>query len=136
MGDIGDGYPNGTVYVSNFTGKFTNIKKIDDYTYEMELEECTTANTIGTEEIEDGIRYVYSEPYGISGGETFYLYLPGKPISELSEGFIGWAYGVIGDISNDSEIHLVFIGLDLERIWDIFMHQRNPMREMLVIRRR
>ncbi|MCR5543468.1 MAG: zinc ribbon domain-containing protein [Eubacterium sp.] len=104
MGDIGDGYPNGTVYVSNFTGKFTNIKKIDDYTYEMELEECTTANTIGTEEIEDGIRYVYSEPYGISGGETFYLYLPGKPISELSEGFIGWAYGVIGDISNDSEM--------------------------------
>ena len=70
----------------------------------MKLDECNTANTVGTEEIIDEIRYVYSEPYGISGGDTFYLYLPGKPVSELSDDFIGWAYGVIGDISNDSTL--------------------------------
>lgn len=101
MGDTGDGYPNGTVYVSNFDGKFKNITKIDDYTYKMELDYYNTEKNPGTDEILDEIRYVYSEPYGIEGGKTFYLYLPGKPTSELSEDFIGWGRGVVGDISAD-----------------------------------
>ncbi|SNU06729.1 zinc-ribbon domain-containing protein [Lachnospiraceae bacterium] len=104
MGDTGDDYPNGTIYVSTFTGKFKNIKQIDEYTYEMELESYKTDKSPETVEINDGIRYVYSEPYGISGGETFYMYLPGKPISELSEEFLSWSYGIIGKIENDKEL--------------------------------
>lgn len=37
MGDRGDEYPNGTVYISNFSGKFTIPKQIDEYTYSMRL---------------------------------------------------------------------------------------------------
>ena len=104
MGETGDDYPNGTIYVSNFSGKFKNIQKIDDYTYKMELDYYDTDNEPGTDEIREDIHYVYSEPYGISGGKVFYLYLPGKPVSELNKEFIGWSYGVIGDISNDSTL--------------------------------
>ena len=105
MGDSGDGYPNGSIYVSNFTGSFKNITKIDDYTYKMELDHYDTANPVGTEEIQDDIRYVYSEPYGVEGGNVFYLYLPGKPISELTEEFISWSYGVKGqDLSKNKTL--------------------------------
>ena len=104
MGDTGPGYPNGSVYVSNATGKFKNITKIDEYTYKMELDYYETEQEVDTEEIKDEIRYVYAEPYGIEGGNVFYLYLPGKPISELSEGFLSWSYGVIGDISGESTL--------------------------------
>jgi hypothetical protein len=104
MGDTGPGYPNGSVYVSNATGKFKNITKIDEYTYKMELDYYETEQEVDSEEIKDEIRYVYAEPYGIEGGNVFYLYLPGKPISELSEGFLSWSYGVIGDISGESTL--------------------------------
>ena len=104
MGDIGEGYPNGTVYFCNFSGQFKNITKIDDYTYKMELDSYDMENEAGTEEIKDEMKYVYSAAYGIDGGKTFYLYLPGKPVSELTEGFISWSYGVVGDISSSQTL--------------------------------
>ena len=104
MGDTGDGYPGGTRYYSDFEGKFKNITKIDDNTYKMELDYYTTKQTVGTEEIYEDVLYKYSEPYGVYGGKVFYFYLPDKPVSELSEGFIGWSYGTIGDISNKSKL--------------------------------
>jgi hypothetical protein len=61
-------------------------------------------NEVGTEEIKDEMKYVYSAAYGIDGGKTFYLYLPGKPVSELTEGFISWSYGVVGDISQSKTL--------------------------------
>ena len=48
------------------------------FTYKMELDYYNTEKNPGTDEILDEIRYVYSEPYGIEGGKTFYLYLPGN----------------------------------------------------------
>ena len=38
MGDRGENYPNGTVYLCNFSGKFTDITQVNDYTYSMTLE--------------------------------------------------------------------------------------------------
>ena len=37
MGDIGKGYPYGSMYVCEFTGKFKNLKKINKYTYSVKL---------------------------------------------------------------------------------------------------
>lgn len=104
MGDIGEGYPNGIIYFCNFSGQFKNITKVDDYTYKMELDSYDMENEVGTEEIKDEMKYVYSAAYGIDGGKTFYLYLPGKPVSELTEGFISWSYGVVGDISQSETL--------------------------------
>ena len=33
MGDIGEGYPNGSVYICEFSGKFTEPKKENNFTY-------------------------------------------------------------------------------------------------------
>ncbi|MCR5213367.1 MAG: zinc ribbon domain-containing protein [Eubacterium sp.] len=104
MGITGDGYPNGTIYYSNFDGIFKNISQVDDYTYKMELDYYNTDQIVGTDELYEDFLYIYTEPYGIEGGSTFYLYLPGKPISELSEDALSWAYGVVGDISGGEKL--------------------------------
>ena len=98
-GESGDGY-DATVYWCDFEGQFKNITKIDDYTYRMELDYYTTEKPVDTEEMVDNqghnIRYIYTEPYGIANGNTFYFYLPGKPISELDDAFLSWGYGSVG----------------------------------------
>lgn len=90
MGDNGTDYPKGTVYTSVFTGKFGNIQKVDDCTYTMELVELNLEKTDGEEWIEDGIRYVATQPYGLDGSETFTLYTPDKETADFSEEFISW----------------------------------------------
>lgn len=90
MGDTGDGYPNGSCYISDFTGKFVITDKIDDWTYRMKLEDISMKEPTWTERIEDGIRYIAAVPYGITGGEEFLLYLPGKPTSDLTEDGRRW----------------------------------------------
>ncbi|SEP78629.1 hypothetical protein SAMN02910369_00631 [Lachnospiraceae bacterium NE2001] len=104
MGDSGPDYPNGSVYVCNFSGRFTDIEMVDDHTYKMKLESYTTEESDEPQTIEDGVRYVYANPYGITEGKTFYFYTPGKWIYELPEEFISWSNGVVGDISKDTTL--------------------------------
>ncbi len=97
MGGIGEGYPNGTRYICNFSGSFTDMKQIDEYTWSMKLDDLEMENTPGEEWIEDGIKHIAAEPYGIEGGETFYLYLPGIPIDSLPEEYLSWGIGMFED---------------------------------------
>ena len=90
MGDQGENYPNGTVYICNFEGKFTAPEKITDYIYTMELEYLTAEEPAGSVYYENGIRYVLSEPCGMENADTFYIYLPGADITELPEAFLSW----------------------------------------------
>ena len=90
LGITGEGYKNGTVYICNFSGKFKDVEKIDDYTYSIKLDYLETEGTQGEEYIEDEIRYIYSEPYGMSRSEEFQLFLPGKPLDDMPEDFISW----------------------------------------------
>lgn len=64
-------YPNGTVYVCNFSGQFKDIKKVNDYTYSMTLDSVKVAED--EEKIEDGIRYKAGEPSGMDqwNGDLF-----------------------------------------------------------------
>ena len=90
MGDTGDGYPNGTVYESDFSGRFEIANIINDHSVTLRLAECGTSEQVGKEWIDNQVRYVASEPYGIEGGEEFILYLPGTPMSELTEDGRRW----------------------------------------------
>ena len=99
MGDSGDSYPNGTIYVCNFSGKFTTPEKIDEYTYSMRIESIDLENEPGEKIYEDDLRYVYSEPYGLDNAEEILLYLPGAKVADLPEGFLSWTY-----VYFDSEI--------------------------------
>ena len=96
MGEAGEGYPMGTVYICNFSGKFEDIQQIDAYSYKMTLTQITTEHTAGEEWIEGEIRYVASDPYGLADpfGEQecreFIFYLPQTPIDQVSEDFLSW----------------------------------------------
>lgn len=109
MGDTGDGYPGGTIYLCDFTGSFTETEKIDNYTYSFQLESLDMAREPEDEEIKEQVRYVYSIPYGMDNGEEFLLYLPGKPLQELPEEFRSW----VGyyDLSGTSDTELPFYGV-------------------------
>ena len=90
MGETGDKYPNGTVYMCDFSGEFTEVKKIDKYSYSMKLGNIKPDKEPETEELKDNIRYIYAEPYGLEDGEEFILYLPETPTEGLSEEFLSW----------------------------------------------
>lgn len=90
MGDMGDDYPSGTAYICNFSGRFDRFAQMDDHSWSMTLAEIQTERTAGEEWIADTVRYVASEPYGLTGGTEFVLYLPDTPAAGLSEGFLSW----------------------------------------------
>ena len=89
MGSTGAGYPNGTRYISEFKGQFSEPEKVNEYTYKMTIEQLEYANEVGSDEI----LYSYSDAYGIAGAEEILIYLPGTPISELPEDYMMWARG-------------------------------------------
>ena len=93
MGDVGEDYPNGTVFICNFSGKFSNPKQIDKYTYSMKLDRLETDGNLGDSYIKDGTMYINSEPYGFDDADEFIIYAPGMKISELPEGFVFWLNG-------------------------------------------
>lgn len=90
MGAISDEHPNGVVYTSVFSGVFENIRQVNDYTYAMTLNALATQKSEGESWIEDGIHYIASAPYGLTGGTEFTLYLPQTPITDVSEFFLSW----------------------------------------------
>ena len=64
MGETGEGYEeNGTLYLSEFTGKFGEAKEREPFIYEVSIEEINYKNTPETEKIEDGTKYIYAEAY-------------------------------------------------------------------------
>lgn len=106
MGDTGEGYPNGIVYSSTFEGKFTTPVRMNDYTYSMTIEYINLEEEAGSEEIVDGIKFIYWEPYGLEDAKEIYIYTPKAPIKELPEGFMSWVKYQV----NDAE-YLPFYGL-------------------------
>ena len=89
MGDAGEGYPNGTLYYSEFSGSFTEPERVDGWTYRFQIEEINYPLGFG-DEIKDGIHYCYTTAYGLDGAEDLYLYLPGKRTAELPEEYLSW----------------------------------------------
>lgn len=90
MGETGEGYPEGSVYCSNFTGKFSQPVMVNAYTYSITLEELIYRRQPGTKEIIDNTMYYYTDAYGLYGAKEFLIYLPGSPLKELPESFLTW----------------------------------------------
>lgn len=108
MGDIGEAYPNGTYYVSEFSGRFEAADKEDDHTWMLEIAELTYAKPFG-EEVKDGVRYVYTEAHGVAGAEGLLLFEPGAPMAQLPEFYLNW----VGyyDLTQIADMELPFWGL-------------------------
>ena len=96
LGSVGEGYSNGTNYICDFSGEFTNIVKVSEYTYSLTLDTISFEGEIGTEYIENQTRYVYTAPVGLTGtdGKTpakkFMLYMPGASLKSLPKDFLTW----------------------------------------------
>ncbi len=90
MGDVGEGYPSGTVYYCNFSGKFSTPIKVNDYTYKMKLATFAVADVEGYEYIQNEIRYIASGPYGFDWFNEYYIYLPGIPSSMMPHSVSEW----------------------------------------------
>ncbi len=97
MGGGGDGY-DASEFECEFTGKFGNVTKINDYTISTELLEITIKDypeNEWIEEVQDGIKvkHFVSTPYGLDdGAKTYYLYLPSTPVEGLDETFLTWVF--------------------------------------------
>ncbi len=92
MGDIGEGYPNGTIYVCAFTGQMTLLEQVDEHSWKVRVDQLTVDEEPEKETIDDGIRFVTAEPYGLSEGDEMLLYQPGTSIDVLSEDMQMWAH--------------------------------------------
>ena len=92
LGDLGAEYPNGTVYIRDFSGKFTMPVKVDEYIYSMNLEALNVEGTTGTVYYENGTRYIVSEPYGFENADEFLIYLPGCSLEKTAEDFLMWSF--------------------------------------------
>lgn len=90
MGDTGEDYPNGIQYRCDFHGKFTEPVAKNNYTYQFEIDSIQYDRELGTEEITDGVKYIYSEAYGLEKAEEIYLYLPNAPVAELPQEYRDW----------------------------------------------
>lgn len=83
-------YPNGTTHICKFMGKFGEITKLNDYSCSMRLEELVCETEADTEWIEDGVRYIGTDAYGLAEGEEFIFYMPFAPAAALDEEFLNW----------------------------------------------
>lgn len=90
MGTTGEGYPDGTVYLCNFSGKFAPVQKVNDYTYKTKLEKLESKEKEGKEELADGMKFVYSTPYGLAEAEDIYIYTKGAPADKLPQEYQDW----------------------------------------------
>lgn len=106
MGVTGEGYENGTLYYSDFSGHFTDLTKVNDYCYEMTLADISYKDEVGTEDILDGTHYVYLDAYGLTGTDRFLVYLPGTPVSEFSEDVYWWL-----SMANESDTELTMMSI-------------------------
>lgn len=112
LGDLDEtSYPNGTIYLNEFSGKFGELEKMSDYIYKTTLDEISYDHEIDTEEIDEseGVRYVYAEGYGLEDAKDIYFYMPGCPVEDLPEDYIGWmrSKGALGE----DDTTLPFMGL-------------------------
>ena len=90
MGETADEYPNGTVYFCSFHGKMSLAGRVDENTWKIHIDSLETDKA--EELIEDDIRYVPAEAYGLSAGDDMLLYGPGTPVSAFSEEMLMWTH--------------------------------------------
>lgn len=87
-GDNGQGYSNGTGYITGITGVFSEVEKVNSYSYRMVADKIRKTQEAGDTYLSGDARYVVEEGTGITEGSEFYLFLPGTPRSELPQGLI------------------------------------------------
>ena len=80
------------MYYCDFSGKFSEPKQVNEYTYSVQLEKLDIGpGWYGMQNDEASLTKVEGEAPGLGGGEEFLIYLPGAPVEELPEEFLHWS---------------------------------------------
>ena len=85
LGENDKEYPNGTCYICDFSGSFSSPQKVSDYVYSVSVRRLDYPKDVGTEWVEDGMRYIQAEPYGLDKTREYFIYLPGCPYSVFTQ---------------------------------------------------
>lgn len=91
MGEMAEAYPNGTVYGCLFHGQFSDPKPVSANEWRLTVALEADEGQL-PEVIEDGVRYVTTEPYGLKDGQEVVLYAPGTPVNTLPESLMFWTH--------------------------------------------
>ena len=92
MGETGEGYPDGTIYGCAFSGRMSLAERMDDNTWKIRVDALAPDEGQVPEAIDDGIRFVTADPYGLSEGDEMVLYGPGTPLDAFSEDMLLWTH--------------------------------------------
>lgn len=111
MGELADEYPNGTLYLCSFTGHMTMTGQLDENTWTIRVDDLKVDEGQPQESIEDGFRFVFAEPYGLSAGDEMRLYQPGTPTDGFTEDMRMWAH-LLGDEGNAAALDFWFLYSD------------------------
>ncbi len=92
MGELAEEYPNGTVYCCSFTGQMSPVGQVDENSWRIRVDALRVDESQEKEAVDEGIRFVFAEPYGISEGDEMLLYRPGAPVEGFTEEMMMWAH--------------------------------------------
>lgn len=124
MGATGSGYPNGMRSESIFTGKFSNLRKIDENTFVATVASLNVSDTIGRQYVEDGVLITVTEVYGMKQGQTAVFARQGRTVSDIGEEAKIWIYPITGqELGTTLPRTSIFIGGGVT----IAMHYRKVM---------
>lgn len=90
MGETGDDYPDGTIYTCAFSGQMSLVETENGTA--LHIDKVTLDEEPGAETITDGIRFVTTEPYGITEGDELVVYRPGTSLEGFTEEMLIWAH--------------------------------------------
>lgn len=90
MGDLSDAYPNGTQYLCDFTGRFSQPAVISENMFSVKVEHLKFANQPGTEELLNDVRVLYTECSGLAEGDEIRIAVPGTPLADIPEDYQNW----------------------------------------------
>ena len=93
MGEVGEGYENGTYYWNEYWGFSEGIEKLNEYSYKFVLKDVATSQPGDVEEIDDEDSMKFKTTYDIEGvvdESEYILYLPNTPVLDLPEDAITW----------------------------------------------
>lgn len=107
MGDAEKEYPNGTVYGCLFHGELSYLGQIGEYAFALKCESLELDEGQLPEVIEDSVRYVTSQPYGLENAELLTLYMPGCPVDSLPEELLPWLH--LSDFQGDGSVLQTYV---------------------------
>ncbi len=98
-GESSVSYPKGTIRYCSFSGRFVGLAADDAHCFSMCVESLNYDYPQGSEEVIDGVRYLYTGSLGISKGDSVDFYRKGVPVRKLPDAAYRWLVfpGVVKD---------------------------------------